>query len=194
MAEPSDPPPPPIRPAARDWLGPALVLACLGALVCLAVNLHQAEQIETLTRVLHAERDARDGDRKQAAADLAAEKARHGTEIKKRINKRLALMSAADVDDRGPELDESDDEFPRLSDPEPDDRLNPERQRADLWEPEKLPDDVLHADDPGRRKPGGDRRAGKQVRPRKVPSGKRPKPADPDGLPPRGPGVGPPVQ
>ncbi len=191
MAEHSDPPPPPIRPAARAWLGPALVLACLGALASLACNLQQASQMESLIQILREERDARLDDRAQFEQRLAAENARHVAAIEKRINGRLALVSAADAADRAQnEIADSNDEVPPLADPEPDDRSNPERQRADLWEPEKLPDDVLHADDPGRRKPGFGKRQAKQAVPKRVPSPKRPKPVNADVLPPRMPGVG----
>jgi hypothetical protein len=191
MAEHSDPPPPPIRPAARDWLRPALAVACLGALASLACNLHQASQIEALMQMLREERDVRLDDREQFKKHLAAENARHVAATDERINGRLALVQAADAADRaGNEIAEGDDEFPPLPEPEPDDRLNPERQRADLWEPEKLPDEVLHADDPGRRKLGLDKRQAKQAVPRKVQASKRPKPVAPDVLPPRMPGVG----
>jgi hypothetical protein len=195
MAEPSDPPPPPIRPTASDWLRPALALACLGALASLACNLHQASQIETLMGMLREERDARLDDRAQFEKRLAAENARHVAATEKPINKRLALMPAADAADRAAdEIADSDDELPPLPEPEPDDRLNPDRQRADLWQPEKLPDEVLHADDPGRRKPGIGKRQAKQAMPKKVPSSKRPKPVAPDVLPPRMPDVGPPAR
>jgi hypothetical protein len=195
MVESSYPPLPPIRPTARDWLRPALVLACLGALASLACNLHQASQIETLMRMLRDERDARLDDRKQFENHVAAESARHVAATEKPINKRLALVPAADAADRaGNEIAASDDEFPPLPEPEPDDRLNPDRQRADLWQPEKLPDEVLHADDPGRRKPGIGKRQAKQAMPKKVPSSKRPKPVASDVLPPRMPDVGPPAK
>jgi hypothetical protein len=174
MAEPSDPPPP-IRRTAPGWLGPALVLACLGAIVSVACNLHQSRQIENLGRMLAAERDGRLEDQKRFKNRLAAENVRHVAEIEKKIKEIRMLMPAADEANRGgTEIADSDDELPPLNDPESDDRLNPENLRADLWEPEKLPDEVLHADDPGRRKPGINKPPAKQAKPKKGPYSKRP--------------------
>jgi hypothetical protein len=174
--------PPPIRPTtAHDWLWPALVLACLGAMASLACNLHQSSQIENLGRMLAAERDGRIEDQKRFEKRLAAENVRRVAVVEKRIKGSRALMPAADAANRAAtEIADRDDELPRLTDPESDDRLNPDVLRADLWQPEKLPDEVLHADDPGRRKPGINKPPAKQAKAKKVRSGNRPNPVDPD--------------
>ena len=162
----------PIRPRARDWLRPGSGGRLSRRLASLACNLHQASQIETLIRMLREERDARLDDREQFQNRLAAENVRHVAATEKQTDRRLALMPATDAADRaGNEIADSDDELPPLADPEPDDRSNPERQRADLWEPEKLPDEVLHATIPAGGKPesGSGRRSRpcqKKCRPR----------------------------
>ena len=183
------PPPPARHRPASDLVAAVPLIGGMMLFISLAYHFQQSSRIETLGRLLNEERDARLDAEKRLEKYVADQTARHAAQRDRRMKERLALMPAGNVE-QGVDLaivTEADEENRVMGE------VDDGPVDAEPEEPEQLPDEVLHADDPERLKPGfqRDKRplAQRDVRAKPLPRNQRPKDQNP--IDRRMPGVGP---